>query len=213
VSQESKLAQGLYDITPLEPFIREGCALLTPNYRLARRIKAEWDTQRMAAGEQVWEPLTVQPLESWLLGQWELAVNLDLLPPIMPLDPNQTLELWRQVICEQAEQSPDYHLLRPDAAAQIASHARDTLQRWQVDMNDRGLRQSFTLDQDCGTFLQWLVLFERRLSAQSQCTPIDCLTQLLSITGQLPVARVALIEFEDITPPRTLGARVTWSER
>ena len=214
MSQESKLAQGLYDITPLEPFIREGCALLTPNYRLARRIKAEWDAQRMAAGEQVWEPLTVQPLESWLLGQWELAVNLDLLPPIMPLDPNQTLELWRQVICEQAEQSPDYHLLRPDAAAQIASHARDTLQRWQVDMNDRGLRQSFTLDQDCGTFLQWLVLFERRLSAQSQCTPIDCLTQLLSITGQLPVARVALIEFEDITPLEhsvleSLGASVS----
>ena len=63
------------------------------------------------------------------------------------------------------EKSADYHLLRPGAAAEIASHARDTLLRWQVDMTDRGLRQSFQLDQDCGTFLQWLALFERRLNA------------------------------------------------
>tara|TARA_R110002072_G_scaffold96407_3_gene212104 strand:+ start:928 stop:3636 length:2709 start_codon:yes stop_codon:yes gene_type:complete len=213
VLEESKLAQGLYDITPLAPFITAGCTLLTPNYRLARRIKAEWDAQRMAAGEQVWEPLSVQPLESWLLGQWELAVNLGLLQPTMPLDSNQILELWQQVICAQGEQSLDYHLLRPDAAAQIASHARDTLQRWQVDMNDRGLRQSFKLDQDCGTFLQWLVLFEQRLNTQGQCTPVDCLTQLLSIAGQLPITRVALIEFDEISPLEhsvleSLGANV-----
>lgn len=208
------MAQGLYDIAPLEHFISEGCTLLTPNFRLARRIKAQWDAQRMAAGERVWEPLSVQPLEGWLLAQWELAVNLGLLPPLMPLDSNQTLELWRQVIIEQGEQTADFHLLRPDAAAEIASHARDTLCRWQVDMTNRGLRQSFQLDQDCDTFLQWLALFERRLNKQRHCTPVDCLTQLLSIAGQLPVARVVLIEFEDITPLvrsvlASLGANVS----
>ena len=62
VPQESKLAQGLYDITPLEPFIDEGRTLLTPNSRLARRIKAEWDIKRRAAGERVWESFAVEPL-------------------------------------------------------------------------------------------------------------------------------------------------------
>ena len=114
------MAQGLYDITPLEPFIDEGRTLLTPNSRLARRIKAEWDIKRRAAGEQVWESFAVEPLESWLLGQWQLAVNLELLPPLMPLGTNQTLELWRQVICEEESKSADYHLLRPGAAAEIA---------------------------------------------------------------------------------------------
>ena len=198
--QEINLARGLYDITPLEPFINEGCMLLTPNYRLARRIKAEWDARRIAAGDQVWEPIAVQPLESWLLGQWELAVNLNLLQPAVPLEPNQILELWQQVISKQAEQCSDYQLLRPDVAAQIASHARDTLWRWQVDMNDRSLRQSFQLDQDCAIFLQWLTLFEGRLSAQGHCTPADCLTQLLNVAGLLPSRRVVLLEFEDIAP-------------
>ena len=101
------MAEGLYDITPLAPLVADGCVLLTPNDRLARRIKAEWDTQRVAAGEQVWEPLSVQPLGSWLLEQWELAVNMDLLPLIMPLGSNQVLELWRQVICEQEGKSSE----------------------------------------------------------------------------------------------------------
>lgn len=198
--QESKLAQGLYDITPLEPFIDEGRTLLTPNSRLARRIKAEWDIKRRAAGEQVWESFAVEPLESWLLGQWQLAVNLELLPPLMPLGTNQTLELWRQVICEEESKSADYHLLRPGAAAEIADRARDSLLRWQVDMTDRSTRQSFSLDQDCGTFVQWLASFERRLNVNRQCTPVDCLTQLLGVAGQMPLCAVALIEFDEITP-------------
>lgn len=208
------MAEGLYDITPLAPLVADGCVLLTPNDRLARRIKAEWDTQRVAAGEQVWEPLSVQPLGSWLLGQWELAVNMDLLPLIMPLGSNQVLELWRQVICEQEGKSSEYHLLRPGAAAEIASDARDTLMRWQVDMNDQNLRQSFKLDQDCSTFLHWLALFDRRLNAGGHCTPVDCLVQLLSIAGRLPAARVALIEFDEIAPLehsvlKSLGANVS----
>ncbi len=194
------MARGLYDISQLEQLISEGFVLLTPNYRLARRIKAEWDAEHMATGERVWEPLAVQPLEEWLRGQWELAVNLDLLQPMMPLDLNQTLELWRQVICEQGEQSSDYQLLRPDVAAQFSNHARDALLRWQVDLNQWDLRQSFTLDEDCSTFLQWLALFERRLSMKGQCTSVDCLAQLMSIAGQLPLTRVALIEFEEIGP-------------
>ncbi len=194
------MAQCLYDITPLEPLIEQGYILLTPNYRLARRIKAEWDARRIAAGERVWEPLSVQPLESWLLGQWERAVSDHILPPVTPLGSAQALELWRQVIVQQQMQSSDYHLLRPAAAAELASQARETLRRWQVDMHSPGIRQSFELEQDCGTFLQWLTLFEQHLAASGQCTAVDCLAQLPALSGQYPGARVALLEFVEIAP-------------
>lgn len=194
------MAQGLYDITPLEPLIKEGCILLTPNFRLARRIKAQWDARRVAAGERVWEPLPVQPLESWLLGQWELAVSLGLLPPVTPIGSTQAMELWRQVIYQQERHSSDYHLLRHGAAAELASQARDILRRWQVDMNDQGIRQLFGLERDCGTFLHWLTLFEQRLIDAGQCTLVDCLAQLPSIAGHLPAAHVALVELDDIAP-------------
>lgn len=194
------MAQGLYDITPLEPFIKEGYILLTPNFRLARRIKDQWDAQRVAAGERVWELLPVQPLESWLLGQWELAVSLGLLSPVTPIGSAQAMELWRQVIYQQESQSSDYHLLRHGAAAELASQARDILRRWQVDMNDRRIRQLFELDRDCGTFLHWLTLFEQRLIESGQCTLIDSLAQLPSIAGKLPAAHVVLVEFDEIAP-------------
>jgi ATP-dependent helicase/nuclease subunit B len=194
------LAQCLYDITPLEPLIKEGYILLTPNYRLARRIKAEWDARRRTAGERVWEPLLVQPLESWLIGQWERAVSEHYLPPVTPLGPAQALELWRQIIVQQQMQSSDYLLLRPAAAAELASRARDTLRRWQVDVDTPVVRQSFELEQDCDTFMQWLKLFEQRLAESRQCTTVDCLLQLSALRGIRRGTKVALLEFVEIAP-------------
>lgn len=194
------MAQGLYDITPLEPFIAEGCTLLTPNSRMTRRIKAEWDARRVAAGDRVWQPLAVQPLEKWLLDQWNLALRLELVPPVTPLGPGQALEVWRQVIREHEGQSSAYQLLRPSAAAELANEARDTLRRWQVDVSSAGFRQAFALEPDCETFLRWLALFEQRLTAKRQCTAVDCLAQLAGLGGRLPPARVVLVDMEDIPP-------------
>jgi probable DNA repair protein len=190
----------LFDITPLEPLVEAGFVLLTPNFRLARRIKAEWDTRRLANGELVWLPLKVQPLESWLLAQWERAVSLHLVPALTPLNPAQVKELWQQVIAQEERQSDDYHLLRPSAAAELAGQARDSLLRWEVDMTAEGIRQSFNFDADCGTFVRWLTLFEQRLSAAGQCTPVDCIRHTLAAASQLPTCRAALVEFDDIPP-------------
>ena len=194
------MPHNLYDITPLEPLIEDGFVLLTPNYRLARRIKAEWDARRAASGASVWQPLAVQPLESWLLGQWERAVSLDLLPMLAPLNPAQVLELWQQVIAQEERQSDDYHLLRPAAAAELASQARDSLLRWEVELSAERICQAFHYDADCGTFARWLTLFEQHLAAAGQCTPLDCTGQLLACAAQLPRCRVALVEFDDIPP-------------
>ncbi|HDY81800.1 MAG TPA: hypothetical protein ENH48_02445, partial [Halieaceae bacterium] len=190
----------LFDITPLQPLVEAGFVLLTPNFRLARRIKAQWDARHLANGEVVWQPLKVQPLESWLLAQWERAVSLELVPALAPLNPAQVLQLWQQVIAQEEQQSGNYHLLRPSAAAELAGQARDSLLRWEVDMTTEGIRQSFNFDADCGTFLRWLTLFEQRLGTAGQCTPMDCIRQLPAGAGQLPTNRAALVEFDDIPP-------------
>jgi ATP-dependent helicase/nuclease subunit B len=64
------LADSFYDIAPLEPLIEQGYTLLTPNFRLARRIKSQWDARCLTGGARVWEPLAVKPLVCWLLEQW-----------------------------------------------------------------------------------------------------------------------------------------------
>jgi len=194
------LARKLYDTTPLEPLVAAGYVLLTPNFRLARRIKSEWDARCAARGERAWESLPVMPLESWLLRRWEEAVASSLLPPQVQLGQAQTLLLWQQAIAAEERDSDRYHLLRPAAAAEIAQQARDSLQRWQVDTSSAGIRQLFRLDTDCDTFLRWLDIFEQRLQSAGLVTAADCIRQLHDCAGQLPPARVVLLEFEDIPP-------------
>lgn len=194
------MAQCLYDITPLEPLIRDGFTLLTPNQRLARRIKAEWDARQAAAGFLAWESLTVQSLELWLQQQWEKAASQNLVPPLTPLSAGQALEVWHQVVGRHRSQSADFHLLRPAAAAELASQARDTLLRWQVDLDASSIRSLFRLDEDCRTFLRWMELFDARLAGAGQCTQTDCLAHLAALAGQPPLTRVALVEFDLIAP-------------
>lgn len=190
----------LYDISPLEPLLERGFVVLTPNFRLARRIAAEWDSRCLASGLSVWESLPVQPLESWLMQQWEQAVSLGRAPAVAPLNGAQTLELWQQVIAEEERQSGDYHLLRPAAAAELASQARDSLLRWEVDVSAEPVRQAFNLDTDCATFLRWLALFEQRLAAAQQCTPADCIRHLCTTSIAEVPPRVVLVDFDDVAP-------------
>ena len=194
------MAHRLYDITALQPLINDDFVLLTPNSRLARRIKSEWKSHRVAAGDKVWESPRVQPLEQWLHSQWEQAVRLDLLEPLTPLNAGQIGELWRQVIDQYSARGTEFHLLSPIAAADLASSARDALQRWQVDLGQPGIRQLFELDRDCGTLLHWITQFEQRLAEIGACTPTDCLVQLTALTTDLPASRVALVEIDEVAP-------------
>ncbi|MCB1702287.1 MAG: PD-(D/E)XK nuclease family protein [Halioglobus sp.] len=194
------MPRSLYDITPLVPLVEAGYVLLTPNLRLARRIKSEWDARRIASGATAWEPIPVQPLESWLAQQWQRAVALGLVAPLVPINSALAGEIWQQVVAQEESESNQYHLLRPAAAAELAAQARETLLRWQVDTSRQNLRQEFTLDRDCGTFLRWLDLFEQRLAAAGQGTALDCVRALQSCAPQMPRSRVALVEFDDIPP-------------
>jgi len=194
------LTRSLYDIGPLEPLIKGGFVLLTPNQRLARRIKSEWDARCVAAGARVWEPIPVLPLEIWLERQWQQAVSAGLLPALIQINEAQAMQLWQQVIAQDERESGQYHLLRPAAAAEVASDARNALLRWQVDTRAPAIRQQFSLEVDCGSFLRWLDLFERRLQLAGQATALDCIRQLARCAGQLAPSRVALLAFDDIAP-------------
>ena len=196
-------AQGrhsFYDITPLEPLIEAGFTLLTPNYRLARRIRSEWDEVRAAAGARAWEPLPAEPLEAWLLGQWRRAVATQLLPPRVLLAAGQSQEIWQQVIEEEQHRAGQYHLLQPAAAAAQAAEAREMALRWRLDLGARATRQEFDLAEDCACRLRWCDRITSRLEEAGLATPTDAIAMLPGCAGQLPPAKVALLEVDDLPP-------------
>jgi ATP-dependent helicase/nuclease subunit B len=189
-----------YDTVPLEPFIAEGYLLLTPNLRLTRRIVSAWDARQAAAGGRVWQPLPVRALEQWLAEQWQLALARRLVPALVSLGVGQALELWRQVIAGVEQESGRYHLMQPAAAASLANQARELLIRWRVDLGDAATRQEFELSPDCARWLQWHDRFNERLAGAGLTTIADTQAMLLPCAGQLPPARVVLLEFGEIPP-------------
>ena len=190
----------LYNIEPLKPLIDAGFTLLTPNFRIARRIKTVWDSGQHDAGLKVWRPVSVMPLEAWLDQRWREAVELGLLEPLLEINEGQAIELWQQVVAEHQSSSERYTLLRPSAATALASQAREMLVRWQVDVAAAPIRQEFFLDEDCSTFYAWLELFQKKLDNQGLLTTADKARQILGIAASLPRKPVALLDFDDIPP-------------
>ncbi|MEZ5503092.1 MAG: PD-(D/E)XK nuclease family protein [Halioglobus sp.] len=81
-------------------------------------------------------------------------------------------------------------------------------------MQDFAVRQSFELDRDCDTFLQWSGLFEQRLAKAGLCTIEDCVSQLPGLAGQLTPVPVALLEFDEVYPlaAAALDALASWQQ-
>ncbi|MFK8048815.1 MAG: PD-(D/E)XK nuclease family protein [Halioglobus sp.] len=189
-----------YNLEPLKPLIESDFTLLTPNFRLARRIKAVWDAQQLEAGRRAWTPLKVMPLESWCADQWALAVERGLLNSSVVINDAQAIEIWQRVIDKHQSMSSQYSLLRPGAAASIAQQARENLLRWQVDLTSPETIQQFELDADCSTFLSWQSMFEQVLAERSMATNSDCTAQLITVAHHFPKIPVALLDFDDIPP-------------
>ena len=192
--------QQLYDLEPLLPQVEAGYTLLTPNYRLARRIKAAWDQLQLDSGAVAWAPLSVYPMESWLLQRWQDAVRWGLTADCVTLAEGPALELWQQAIEEEQRAAGQYSLLQTGAAASLANQARNTLLRWQVDVTQARFRSLFELDEDCASWLRWLERFEQRLRGEQWATPGDCIAALLQCATEMPPAKVVLLDFDDIPP-------------
>lgn len=189
----------LYDVGPLAARVDAGQLLLTPNLRLARRIKTEWDRQRAAAGDRVWAPLAVASAEHWLLEEWRRRCADEPALRRVLLSPGQARSLWQQVIRADQERG-NYQLLQVDAAAALAQQARDNLLRFGFSPKDPVLRQALELDADCSAFLRWSEAFAERLAAGGFATAADVL-QLLATAPPPPNPReVALVEFTDRPP-------------
>ena len=189
-----------FDLSRLQPFLDDGGLLLTPNLRLSRRIKAAWDARQLAQGRSAWQPAAVKALDHWLADCWRRAVSRGELPPDRVLDRQQEIELWRQVIDEDRAANGEYQLLQSASAAESARQARENLQRALVDTSASAVVSEFRIDPDCSIFQRWHQAFEARLAAKGLLTASDRLVALAKSSADIDGPRVALVDFDDVTP-------------
>ncbi len=192
----------LFDAALLSPYLGGDWLLLTPNRRLASRIRSAVAAQQSAAVAPV---TSVLALNDWLEQLWQqLQFRGAALPGdqsvegLWVLSVAQELYLW-----EQAVRAGELPLLRPAQAAEQAASAYRILALWQQLPLSRELRAEFEHNPDSRAFVEWLDHFTN-LCVAKNCINVaarDLRVVNAVRAGQLVLPqRVLGIGFDDLPP-------------
>lgn len=185
----------LFDAAPLQPALVRGAQLLTPNRRLASRIRAALLGDKMAA-----PAAPVLALSDWLQQLWEqMLFRRDALADkVWVLNTAQELALW-----EQAVRASELPLLRPAQAAEQAASAYRTLSLWRQLPLPSQVRADCLAQPDSAAFVEWLDRFEQ-LCAQRGCIAVaerDRRVVAAAKAGRIELpAELLGVGFDDVPP-------------
>ncbi len=141
----------LFDPAVLAPALARGAVVLTPNRRLASRIRVA-----VAAERAVAPAAPVFAIGDWIEQLWQqMVLRADpLAAGVWVLNSAQELLLW-----EQAVRADDVPLLRPGQAALQAQSAYRTLALWRQLPLANAVRNECEAQPDSAMFAQWLDRF------------------------------------------------------
>lgn len=188
-------------IDEIAPLIDRGFAVLTPNRRLARAIRAADGERRAATGLTAWAAPQISPERQFWSEVWRRGVTCGRLPAQRILDvPAQRL-LWQDVI--ERDGDSGFSLLNPQQASSLCQEAFDNLLFWQLDPEIGRWKSWFDTDDDARIFLSWARLFQKRLTTLEACTSAQAHTEVLAAVGRgidLDVPPIVRILCDDATP-------------
>ena len=164
---------------------------MTPNRRLARRLRQEVARRRLAAGQGAWETPEILTWGAWLRRAWDdprCGARLAL------LSTTQAAALWEAVVADGGAA-----LLLPGGAAATAAEAWTLLHGWQIDLGD----PAFGEDGDSRAFRDWMRAYARRCDAAGwidDARLADAVAARLADGRLAPPERLALYAFDELAP-------------
>ena len=185
----------LFDPELLRPALAEGALLLTPNRRLASRIRIA-----LAAGQTAAPAAPVMAIADWLQSLWQqmvfradpLALGLWVLSPV------QEATLW-----EQAVRAGSLPLLRPAQAAEQSASAYRTLAWWQQLPLRPNVRDEFLAQPDTTAFCGWFDRFEHECATHAAIAVAERDRRVVeaALRGRLSLpSKIIGIGFDDMPP-------------
>src|SRR5690625_4873251 len=186
----------MIDLEVLQSRLAEGAVALTPNRRLALRLRR--DLARALPPETAALTPSIYVLGDWLERLWRGEL-MRLSEPQLVLSPMQEQQLWLQIVEQHAI---GMSWLRPGMAARQAATAYRQLVLWQVDLHCPAVRAEMTADPDSAALLAWCDHFREQLAARNWLAAVDRDALLLerAQTGQL-VLESPLITLALVDPP------------
>lgn len=188
----------LFDIAPLRHRINAGTLILTPNLRLARKIREAWDLECQQGGLAIWTAPRIMALESWLQDLWMELVDAAWPPALVgtPIKAAQEQWLWEQCI---ARESDDYAPLHPRSFAELAQKGWQLVQQWQVPAGE--LQNSH--HEGAKTLLHWGRAWEQQLKDRQLVSTAQRAAIVMEgfKAGAVPaVNAICLVGFQSLSP-------------
>src|SRR5512144_1380756 len=138
---------------------REGATIVTPNNRLARRLRALYDDAQHAAGLRTWEAASILPWPTWLGALWtELGERAPERSTHL-LSTAQSSLLWRAIV--GADTTPAATLLDDRGAAALAQRAWTTVHSYGA--GGESWRGFAAQGEDEAAFVRWAERYSNAL--------------------------------------------------
>ena len=189
----------LYKVEAIATYLEQGVPIITPNQRLASRIKNAWNYQRGDSGVKSWRTADVSAIENWFHASWQkytFGSPRDHCKKLI-LDQYAIQQLWCTCIKNSTRGQA---LLKISATAKQAGNAYKNIKLWRLDMTSDVVRQQFAMDDDSTEFFRWFEEFERLCNVQGCLTPEQCIELMLEDPLSQKFDELVLVEFEDIPP-------------
>jgi len=180
----------LYRIDHLHFALAQGILILTPNRRIAEKIKQAWSELHLN------QPIAVPDVhaaDDWLHLQWKKLLSTDSNPKKKLLSSIESILLWEQVI-----DNIEHGLLMPtDAIADLVSRSDHVLCQWCIAY------QTLPDDPDSQLLKNAIRVFEKRLDEKNATTIYRChalLSKAFAEKKMAPPEEIILTGFDDIPP-------------
>ncbi|MFN0318172.1 MAG: PD-(D/E)XK nuclease family protein [Burkholderiales bacterium] len=131
--------------------LSRGATVVTPNQRLSRHIKENFDRAQLRAGKRAWIAGDVLPWSAWLERSYSMQEHRR--AGAMLMAPPQELALWRLIV---SQSSHAHALLDLGSMARLARDAWALQYAWRVDFSAR----THALSDDALAYRDWAIEFE-----------------------------------------------------
>ncbi len=188
----------LFDVESLENALTGGALVLTPNLRLARKIREAWGLRRQGAGERVWRAPRVLALDAWIQDCWLSLVDAAYAPALtgIPARPFQETLVWEQAIAGDEKFPPES---RADRYADLARQGWQLARQWRLD----GGQLAASHHDGAQSLARWAATAENTLAERGLLTSARRAEIVASgfRDGILPtVPRIVLVAFQTLSP-------------
>lgn len=193
ITKKPTMMRPLFDIGPLREDLGNGALILTPNNRLASKIRQAWGFSQHSCTLH-WSAPEVYALEQWVHEQWLRCCDAGFIEAAAGSGLSTAMELflWEQVVAEDRERPAT---VLPANFSRLASNSYANIQNYLVP--------DTRLQQEAPLLWRWISHFREKLRQHSLITSADKvkILQRAYSCGILPaIPTVTLCGFDNLTP-------------